>query len=219
MKKNPICLAVVMLIITSTCIAQSEVHCFLRPSLTSVRGNEVVKELFNPALNYSGGVTLGYHLSKTILLNVGLQYERKGGKHEGTIELRDPMNNPILEGEIKIRQNWHYLVVPVELRRRFGSTVYFDLGGGAYAGYLIKQQSISSGAVEEKVVNTNAYKRIDLGLTLSAHVYRKLNDKIALSLGLNDQLGLLDVSDGAIVHNGSIKHNSIGLVLGFVIMK
>jgi hypothetical protein len=194
---------------------KTELKITITPTLTSLRGNSFTKENFNPAMNFSVGVGVNHFIEEKSLLSVELLFDKKGGGKNSNMIYENPENQQMEEGKLHLRSNFSYLTLAMELRHRLGKKIKYEFGAGLYTGYLIKQ--VLKGKFNEhkdKIDETDSYKKMDFGLSMSFNTYIPVNANLYFIAGLNDKLGFLNVSTEPLINDGSIKHNSLGLLLG-----
>lgn len=209
------CVLLFMLQLLPFWVRSQEAELLIRPSLTSLRGNDAVEENLDPAFNIGFGAGLNFLLGERGLINVGVFYEKKGGRKEFDLEIRDQNNVPIGDADAKLASNFHYILIPVQYGFRFGERIQFEAGLGMYGGILLKQEEKSEvGSYKTENEDTDGYKSLDFGASFSFSALLPLHESIRLKIGVSDYLGLVNVSDRNIIDNGSIKHNSIGVMLG-----
>jgi hypothetical protein len=209
-------IVLVLVTIMSSAQTQSiEGEIILRPALTSLRGNDVIEENLDPAFNMSFGMGVNFLLTEKKLINVALLYEKKGGRDEHTVMLRDETNAPIGTAKGKFESNFQYVSIPVQYGFRFGKTINYEAAIGVYAALLLKQESKTEFAqfVDERD-ETDLYKSFDFGASVSFSAYVPVGESLHLKLGVTDNLGVVNVSDVPVADDGTIKHNSLALVAG-----
>jgi hypothetical protein len=208
----------ILLVINTKVLSQNlEFEVIGGPALTSLRGNDFIENNFDPAFNVSASVGVNYILKNNLLITLAINYERKGGISESYLILKDQQNQVIGEGNVTNTSNFDYLTIPIQFGKRFGEKIKYQFGVGMYTSILLKQESSSKGLgglVNLKENGTDLFKKIDLGFLASFNIYLPINDSVSIKIGIDDYLGLVNVSDGSIQNNGTIKHNSLGLVLG-----
>ena len=192
-----------------------ELEFFVRPSLTSLYGNSVVEKNFDLTLHLSAGIATNFLFWKNSLVNVGLIYERKGGHGSSTYMGRDENNAPTKELRLNTVQDYDYLLMPIMYKLRFGEKLKIRVGGGFYAAYLLRCMRIDeTELLRVKSESNDGTKFFDLGLSASVDVYLPLSKKLDAVFGLNEYFGLLNVSSVPVMGDQSIKHQSLGTVLG-----
>jgi hypothetical protein len=217
MKKLPL-IIIIILIVSSQCLSQRlELELIVRPALTSLRGNDFIKNNFDSKVNISAGVNLNYVSKNNSILNFAIFYDKKGAGGESYVVLKNEQNQIIGEGVVENESNFDYITIPIQWGKRFGQKVKFQFGVGLYTSFLIKQEQTSKGLdglVNSTENNTDNFKQLDFGLSASFYSYVPINKKLSLKAGLDDIFGLANASDVPIVNNGTLKHNSLGLSVG-----
>jgi ABC-type antimicrobial peptide transport system permease subunit len=183
------------------------------PSLTSLRGNDILENFNDPTIGYSGGVTFQYNFPKPISIRTNITYERKGVVAK--LNATDINGNPV--GEIKTHSNFDYLTVPLLVRLNFGSRLKLFVNAGPYFGYLIKHTSVTEAFNEfpkSTTDNTGNFKRFDVGLTGGLGCGLPLKSNFIMTIEVRHNLGLYNTSELPIGNDGTIMTNSINLLLG-----
>lgn len=184
------------------------------PSLTYLRGNEVLKEINDPTIGFSGGVTFQYNFPKIVSLRTNVSFERKGSVVKSNFT--DANGNPM--GEFKVYTNFEYLTLPVLARVSFGKKFKFFTNVGPYFGFLIKQTFVTEetdqfqGGTSD---NTENDKRFDVGLSGGIGGSLTVKGKFVITLEARHNLGLYNVSKVPVANDGSILTNSTNLLIGF----
>lgn len=213
-----IILALSFLLTVGQCFSQGlEVELTARPALTSLRGNDGVKNNFDPTVNFSTGLGLNYFLKNKSIINFAVLYDNKGGRGESDIILRDEQGQVIGEGTLTNEANFDYITIPIQWGQRLGQKIKYQFGIGLYTSIILKSELISKGLdgqVNTNENNTDKFKTLDFGLSASFNVFIPFNDKFSIKVGLDDNLGLINTSDVPVSDNGTIKHNSVGISIG-----
>jgi len=209
-------LALSILLIMGQCFGQElEIDIVARPAITSLRGNEGIKNNFDQTNYFSAGLGANYFYNNKSFLNLTILYDQKGGKGESTIILRDEQNQIIGEGTVSNESYFQYVTIPVQWGQRFGDKFKYEFGIGFYTSFLLKNELTSKGlGLNSTEDQTNNFKNADIGLSLSFNAYIPIKDNLAIKVGLNNNLGIVNTSDVPVMNNGAIKHNSIGLLIG-----
>jgi len=145
---------------------------------------------------------------------------QNGGRGESHVYLRDEQNQPIGDGIVTTESNFDYVTIPVQWAQRFGKKVKYQFGVGFYASFLIKSELVVSafpGFVDSKENRTDLSRRLDMGLIASFSISLPIKESISVKLVLDDNLGLLNISDVTVADNGTIKNNSLGLTIGLAV--
>ena len=183
------------------------------PSLTFLRGNELLEKFNEPKVSFMGGLSFQYNFPKIISIRTGFAFERKGAVAKGT--MLDINGNNI--GNFTTHSNFEYLTAPILVRAALGNKMKFFINAGPFFSYLIKQTFVSQGTNIPKTVgdNSNLDKPFDMGITAGLGVAIPLKEKFSFSCEIRNNLGLYNVSEVPIYNNGSIKTNSTNLLIGF----
>lgn len=186
------------------------------PSISSFRGNEIIKERHDNLIGYAVGLTMEYYVSNRWSILAGAGYELKGTTGESKVI----DNNSVQIGAIDYRSTFDYINLPILLRYsnniKNAQLKYF-FNAGAYFGYLVKQIENSDGRPEFSNAtydNTDNFKRLDVGLSAGGGMMYPISDKLSISAELRNNLGLRNLSELPVFGNGSIKTNSTVLLLG-----
>lgn len=194
--------------------AQSlQLDVMIRHATTNLRGNENLDNSSSVSFFTAGtGVRLG--LSDRSFLTAGIIYDKKGNKQNVLLTIIDEDENSF-EIEATAKTNFTYLTLPVRYNYQIGNKVRFEAGAGFYTAFLLKQE-LSQRIfffISTKEDQTDLYKRLDFGLSGSLALVLPAFEKSFLRLGVENNLGLMNVSDVPVMNNGSIKHNSFNAVI------
>jgi len=184
------------------------------PSLISLRGNDIIDDLNDPTIGFTGGLFFQYNFNKIIALRTNLAYERKGSIVKQ--QTYDSSSNSYWD--VKTNLNFDYLTLPLLNRAPFGNRVLFFVNTGPYLGYLLKQTYVESGEniPTKTLVATSSFKKFDLGVSAGLGLLVPIKQNLAFSLEARNNLGLYDISATPIINDGSVKTNSTNLLLGIV---
>src|SRR5687767_8766721 len=112
MNGNRIILALSFLVVTGQCYSQAlEIELIARPVLTSLRGNDAIKNNFDPTYYFSTCVGVNYFFKNYSIINFAVIYDKKGGRDESIILLRDSQGQDIGEGTITHEANFDYITI------------------------------------------------------------------------------------------------------------
>ena len=90
----------------------------------------------------------------------------------------------------------------------------FYVNGGLFLGYLLNSK-LSSKNSDNDTDTTDMNKKIDAGLVFGFGKVFQLNDKNNLKLEIRENLGMLNTSDFDVYNDGTIKTNSLNLILNW----
>lgn len=206
---------IIILLKVGECFSQElEIELIARPALTSLRGNEIIKDNYDPKINLSTGVAINYFIKDNSIVNFGILYDKKGGSNTSNVVIMDEQGEIIDEGTLTTESNFHYVTIPIQWGKRFGQRIKWQFGCGLYGSFLIKQELIGTGIANSNEDNTEKFKKFDFGLSASFNSYIPINEKLLVKIGLDDLIGLANVSDVPVANDGTIMHNSLGLSVG-----
>ncbi len=180
-----------------------------------IRGNHAA-DANDYALDYLAGFSLEVPLSKKLSLIGNLNYEKLSYTNQVTFydTSLDPVAVPVL-GTLNARITMHYLTVPVNLKYYIGSSGGFYINGGVFGGYYLD----SSVHVEGKKVYDNTdsgiVKDFNFGANLGVGMRFHMGTSGDLNVELRDNLGLMNISKVETVGDGSVKTNSLNLILSY----
>jgi Outer membrane protein beta-barrel domain len=176
-----------------------------------IRGNNEA-EKNNYALDYLVGVSLEVPLSEKLSLITNLNYERISYSRDYYIENSnfDPL---IVPGgyEVTVRATMQYLTLPVNLKYYIDPSKTFYINGGVFAGYFLDGITKVEGDKTED--DYSIFKKINFGVNLGAGMRIPINATNDLNIELRDNLGLVNISDVPVVGNGTVKTNSVNLMV------
>lgn len=183
-----------------------------RAALTSLRGNKLIEENYDPTFRMGYGVGGNLVFANSLLLNAALLIDRKGGYGESSVQMRDENGNTLESYPITLESSYSYLTLPVQLGKRFGEKIQFEATLGGYVSLLLSHRHIEKSSVFTlDTRGTLNEKDFDFGLVGGVNVYFPLSDNVFLKSGINNMYGLAHTNSHKVFENGSIKHNSLGL--------
>jgi hypothetical protein len=171
---------------------------------------------------YLGGVNIEYQLKSKLSLRLELNFERKTQKVvDNEFYIISGVDGNI-EGNYNydIKKNYDYLTIPMLAKYYFKENNSFFINGGPFIGYLLKS-TVTNDLEEIKnlnnddLVTTNNHTKLDFGLTFGLGKNFAINEKNAISIEIRENLGLVNISKNPVWGNGTIKTNSIGLLVGY----
>ncbi|WP_291110509.1 porin family protein [Flavobacterium sp. UBA6195] len=178
----------------------------------SLRGNDLAEDLA-PGISYLVGVSAEFFLKENLSISANLNYENKTAKDNGNVYLIDEYGFPtMIKSDSKSIYN--YLVLPVYVNYYFGKKDDFYVNGGLFLGYLLNSK-FSSKNSDNDTDTTDMNKKIDAGLVFGFGKVFQLNDKNNLKLEIRENLGMLNTSDFDVYNDGTIKTNSLNLILNW----
>lgn len=206
MKKIKTTLVIVIILFSNICFSQNEINIGVNvgATLSEFRGNELIDKS-NPNISFLLGVSFEYFLNENLSLKSNLNYERKSFSNKSNFT--DEFGLPI--SKIKVNSNYDYLVLPVLIKYVISNSNNLFINGGPFIGYLLNTKSTSKEYSSENFTHLN--KKIDIGLSFG--VGKKIYNNINIELRGN--LGLLNTSNVEVFRDGTIKTNSLSLILNW----
>lgn len=212
---NRFTIVFVSLLISTSVLSQKKVELGLvvRPTFTSIRGNENLKD-FSATLKWSFGLQANYFLTTKSAIYASLLYDPKGAIENTTFSYLDEGGNTVI-GQSKIESDFTYLSMPIQWKLQFGYKVKWEAGAGMYLSYLLEQRTKTNETTPDytyhyEVEETNSFKKIDFGATMSFGVLIPISDSFYIRGGLDGNFGLIDATENSYL-GSNLFHNSMGL--------
>ncbi len=216
--KNPLALLAGILLFPALMFSQETLKLGINAGATysSIRGNAVA-DRSEGAVNFLIGTSLEYPLTEKLSVLANLNFERKSFTNTiyfETLGNFDPVVDPaFMTGSFKARGTLNYITLPVNLKYYLGAKKAFYINGGPYAGFFISETTKVDG---NKVTDdSDTFKTIDFGVNLGIGTRIAINEKSDLNIELRDCLGLTNISKVPVIDNGTVKTNSLALVVGW----
>ncbi|BDU27320.1 porin family protein [Flavobacterium sp. GSB-24] len=222
MKKITLLLFIISLITFKTTAQDSKVKFGIQGGLnySSLRGYDSYVDN-NPGFAYVLGFSFQHQIQENLSIKADLNYERKTQISKGTIEVLEPTlpTEPFGTYKFKTTAYLNYIVLPILLKYNFSGDKSFYINGGPYLGYLLKSGLKSNsnipGLINENDEDTKNKKSIDFGFSAGIGKEFKLNGINQIYIELRENLGLTNISDTPVINDGSIKTNSLNLLVGY----
>lgn len=194
---------IILLILSQLTFSQKKIEYGINGGInySNFRGNEFTDN-FNYDFGFLIGLTVEYSFKKNLSIISGINYERKKSVNNSFYLFNN--ENP------KITDKIDYLTLPVFLKLNFDN--HFFINGGSYLSYLISGEYVLEGIT--KLDQTDLKKRVDFGISFGIGKKFKLNEKNNLNLEIRNDFGIVNISDTEISNNGTIKTNSLNLIMG-----
>mgnify|MGYP000873092943 CR=1 FL=1 len=182
------------------------------PTISFLRGNDLMKETGFPLLDYSAGVNTCYSFTRFFGLQSGLLFENKGNTFKGTAV---DVGSGYL-GVYKGKNRFSYLTLPFMFKLQMGDQLKFYVNAGPYLAYLMQVQ-YQSEFNNLKVINNDRsnYHYFDWGLSLGCGTSVKVANRYRINLECRNQYGLRNISNGPVYNNGTVMTNALSVLLGF----
>ncbi len=169
-----------------------------------------------PRISYTGGLNVGYQISKNVGIETGIQYSEKGYARELEDLVYGDMIDPRLGfiypesstspiENIRINYRFNYLDIPLKAVFKLGNRKLRFIGsiGVVTNVFLNEKRTIryeyEDGRTSRKVSSTpNEYNSVNVSPTLSIGVDYKLSEKFNLRLEPTYRYGLMQIIDAPI---------------------
>ncbi|POS01488.1 outer membrane protein with beta-barrel domain [Flavobacterium croceum DSM 17960] len=178
--------------------------------------NQVYSE--SPAFAYLGGFNFEYQFKEKLSLKLELNYERKSQKGDNNIEIRQSFDEPAQAYNFTTKRNYDYLVLPILLKYSFTNKNSFYVNGGPFIGYLLKSKFTNNfnvaGFNSSDLETTKDNKKTDFGLSFGLGKNFELSNNKTINLEMRENLGLINTSKIDVWNGGTVKTNSINLIVG-----
>ncbi len=210
MKKNKVLLIALVLIFSIKLSAQNGFKIGINAGINypDIRGHEYAK-YNNFKVGYLIGVSFDYSLKQNLSLIANINYEKKTKKFQLTY-----YNYEAEEiGKEDFEEIFEYINLPILLKYEFGNSKYFA-NTGPFLNYLFNQSIEPDYANEDSDLLTEK-RKIDFGLSVGIGTKISLNKKSDLIIEIRDDFGLVDTGGVPKHLGGTVKTNTIKLILGW----
>lgn len=209
MKKN-LLLVAFGLILSFHVNAQNDLQIGINAGLNypDIRGNELAKyNNFN--VGYLFGISFDYYIKENLSLKSNINYERK------IKELRLTYYDQDFEesGSENFRELYDYINLPVLLKYEFLNSKVF-VNAGPFINFLVNNTIKPNFPIDDPDGATKL-KKIDFGLSAGIGTNISLNDKNDLTIEIRDDFGIIDTGGVPRQIDGTVKTNTIKLILGW----
>lgn len=173
----------------------------------------------SPAFAYLGGINLEYPFNAKLSLRMEINYERKSQKADNNIQIRQNFDDPVQDYNFTSKRNYDYIVVPILVKYSFTNENSFYLNGGPFVGFLLQSKVTNnlnvSGFNSSDLSTTKDTKKNDFGLSFGIGKNFDWNNNKTISIEIRENLGLTNISKVDVWNGGTLKTNSINLLVGF----
>ena len=195
-------------------IAQEKVKFGINTGVTysNIRGNEIAdKNKYD--FNFLLGTSFELPINNKLSFYTGLNYERKSFKREVLYDVIYPVFDPIdpafsQDSGFTVKATLSYLNIPINIKYYLGKKNSFFVNGGLNTAVFL---NLNSNIEDEK----NIIKTLDFGVNLGFGKKIKLNEKTHLNIEIRDNYGLVNISSVPVYNNGTVKTNSVNLILNW----
>ena len=173
----------------------------------------------SPAFAYLIGFNAEYQLKNRLSLRAELSYERKTQKADNVIELWQSFEEPSQTYRFVSKKHYDYLVLPILVKYRFTTKNSLYMNGGPFLGYLLKSKLTNDlnapGVANEDVDTTSDNQKTDFGVSFGFGKEISVSQKSAISIEIRDNLGLSNTSKIDVWNGGTVKTNSLNLLVSY----
>ena len=186
-------------------------------NLNTARGNAYTSPKPDNLLGVHFGFDVDYKLSERFKLKAMPQLDVNGWVFRSLFFEGIPPDTVMQKGSAVTRLV--YLNLPMTVNYSFGNKIEYDFGVGVFGGLLLDEkliinQKIAPGQViVRSSEDTDNYKRINFGLSISAGAKFPISERLKLNIGILKNLGLANINRTG----GSIKTNALSAMLGVVL--
>jgi hypothetical protein len=159
------------------------------PVMTFLWGNKEIRENYDPAAAFSGGITFLYQLLGKSHLKTGLFFDRRGGKEDYAITFDQTYS-------WRVYHHYNYLSVPLLTYISLGKKGRLFADTGLSFDFLLKMKTIAhslDGYGTQKDDKTENSYRFNLGILIGLGWSYPLREHLALSMEIRNNLGLFNV--------------------------
>lgn len=203
MHKNLLSTIIAGLLFALTTQAQHELKLGINAGLNypDVRGNNNAKYQ-NFKMGYLVGISLDYYLTENLSIKTNVNYEQKLEKFRTIF-----FNNQVeVIDEEYYTQTYKYINLPLLLKYELFNSAFF-INGGPFLNYLIAQPDDSEYRTEKK--------NLDFGFSAGIGTNISINEKNNLCIEIRNDLGLIDTGGLPKFVDGTLKTNTIKLIIGW----
>lgn len=183
---------------------------------SNIRGNEVAEQN-KYDFDFTAGIGIEIPLNSRFSFVTGLNFDNKRFKNKilfNPIFLPTTTDPAFYTRELEIQVSLQYLTQPLLFRYYLDKNNNFYLNSGAFIGVFLN--SISK--IEGRKIDDNSnsiFSNFDFGWAFGVGSKIKISNKHKISLELRNALGLVNVSTVPVQGNGTVKTNSLQIILGY----
>ncbi|MDH7913992.1 porin family protein [Winogradskyella sp. SYSU M77433] len=160
-------------------------------------------------IGYLLGVSFDYYLKEDLSIKANINYERKNRERELTYFNYDAEE----VGDESFSEIYEYINVPLLLKYEFGKSKFF-INGGPFFNYLLNNK-LDSNYPNDSNDEITEQKKIDLGLSFGVGTNIALNESNDLVVEIRDDFGVIDIGGVPNHLDGTVKTNTIKLIIGW----
>ncbi|MES2486593.1 MAG: porin family protein [Bacteroidota bacterium] len=179
-----------------------------------IRGNDQAKAN-NSTIDYLIGISLEAPLNDDFSLIGNVNYERLAlTRTVPFASINDPFDPVVSENGYGTRLTLQHITVPINLKYYIGESKGYYVNGGVFVRYFLGQSVRING---EKVDGGSygSFQDFTYGINLGLGMRFTIDEKSAINVELRDNLGLSNITRQPTVNGGSVKTNSVNLIVNW----
>jgi hypothetical protein len=182
-------------------------------NISKLRGNEFIENYHSSRIGCCAGLSGQFNFKKIISIRTAITYELKGSTFEFPPTAFSGQTNETLRG----KENFNFLTIPILIRATFGKKINYFINTGSYYSYLLRQTQFIETFQNSDEIKSNTtlyFKRNELGVSAGFGISYSPKMPIIISFELRNNLGLTNLSRLEVYNDGTVKTNSVSLLLG-----
>jgi hypothetical protein len=197
----------ILIFTTSLVFAQDETKLGFQfgTNFSNIRGNKEADKS-TTGTNFLIGFSVEEKVYNKVHFFANINYERKSIISEAfSYDFFDPVIGSKI---IDVKTTFQYITLPVMAKIFLDRKNKIFVNLGIFGGYLLAVSENTNNSLKKSDFND-----FDAGLNIGIGTTFSVNKNSNLNLWLQDNYGLVNISNVPVVDNGTIKTNSISLVL------
>lgn len=179
-----------------------------------IRGNDVARSN-NSTIDYLIGISLEVPLNDDFSIIGNVNYERLAlTRNVPFVAVDDPFDPVLSEGGYGTRLTLKHITVPINLKYYIGQSKGYYVNGGVFARYFLDESVRINGA---KVDGSSygSFQDFTYGVNLGLGMRFPIDEKNAINVEVRDNLGLSNITRQPTINGGSVKTNSVNLIVNW----
>lgn len=183
-------------------------------NINSAYGNGISKKEAGALTGLHIGGYIKIQKTKHFGLKAILAYDQNGWAYR-SLTFEDNNSTSLGTGDLLNKLN--YLNLPLLAEYSFGDKIKFNLDAGIFVGYLLSNKMVIK--IKEPVASTqktsSSFRRsANFGVSVGGGVQIPVSAKMKLDLGIQNNLGLLNIYKSATTNTSNIKTNAFSVLCG-----
>lgn len=177
---------------------------------SSLRGNPAAEDN-KAAIDLLFGASFEYILKERLSLKLDVNLESKRVTND--ILIVDGFDSFGATNTLSLTLN--YVAIPVMLKYRFGKDQRFFVNGGPYYAAFRNVKTKIDGETADDEGADALFQKSDFGISAGLGMTFPVSAKSSLNIELRNNLGLNNISRVEVQDNGTLKTNSVNLILNW----